>query len=150
VDRRTSRDPLSAWPNLAHGTLVQSYLRLSVLLGPVVARGSAGVVQIARHSGELFPRIGCVVTNLKWRSRRVVRSCNKSGTAKRLIKGGKNALNWTELSCRQLRNNAAWLRLFSLDENLAIFLPHLVLPKPVWNWSLPMLHEKLNKIGGYW
>jgi hypothetical protein len=31
------------------------------------------VVKIACHAGELFPRVGFVVTNLTWRARRVVR-----------------------------------------------------------------------------
>jgi len=34
-----------------------------------------------------------VVTNLNWRSRRVVRFYNKRGTAEQWIKEGKNAVN---------------------------------------------------------
>ncbi len=105
------------------------------------------VVQIAWHAGELFPRIGFVVTNLKWRSRRVVRFYNKRGTAEQWIKEGKNAVNWTKLSCRRFRNNAARLQLFALAYNLANFVRQLALPKPIRHWSLTTLREKLVKIG---
>ena len=105
------------------------------------------VVQIAWHAGELFPRIGFVVTNLNWRSRRVVRFYNKRGTAEQWIKEGKNAVNWTKLSCRRFRNNAARLQLFALAYNLANFVRQLTLPKPIRHWSLTTLREKLVKIG---
>ena len=105
------------------------------------------VVQIAWHAGELFPRVGFIVTNLKWRSRRVVRFYNKRGTAEQWIKEGKNAMNWTKLSCRRFRDNAARLHLFALAYNLANFLRQLVLPKPIRSWTLTTLREKLIKIG---
>ena len=39
------------------------------------------VVRVAWHAGELFPRVGFVVTNLKWQSKRVVHFYNRRGTA---------------------------------------------------------------------
>ena len=33
------------------------------------------------HAGELFPRVGFLVTNLKWRCKRLVRFYNARGTA---------------------------------------------------------------------
>jgi hypothetical protein len=38
------------------------------------------------HAGELFPRVGFIVTNLETDSRAVVRFYNKLGTAKQWIK----------------------------------------------------------------
>jgi len=105
------------------------------------------VVKIAWHAGELFPRVGFIVTNLKWRSKRVVRFYNKRGTAEQWIKEGKNAVNWTKLSCRRFKDNEARLHLFALAYNLANFLRQLVLPKPVRGWTLTTLREKLIKIG---
>ena len=105
------------------------------------------VVKIAWHAGELFPRVGFIVTNLKWRSKRVVRFYNKRGTAEQWIKEGKNAVNWTKLSCRRFKDNEARLHLFALAYNLANFLRQLVLPKPVRSWTLTTLREKLIKIG---
>jgi DDE family transposase len=39
------------------------------------------VVKVEWHAGELFPRVGFVVTNLKWPTKRVVRFDNRRGTA---------------------------------------------------------------------
>jgi hypothetical protein len=105
------------------------------------------VVKIAWHAGELFPRVGFIVTNLTWRSKRVVRFYNKRGTAEQWIKEGKNAVNWTRLSCRRFKDNEARLHLFALAYNLANFLRQLVLPKSVQGWTLTTLREKLIKIG---
>jgi len=105
------------------------------------------VVKIAWHAGELFPRVGFIVTNLRWRAKRVVRFYNQRGTAEQWIKEGKNAVTWTKLSCRRFKDNAARLQVFALAYNLANFLRRLVLPKPVRSWTLTTLREKLVKIG---
>ena len=105
------------------------------------------VVKIAWHAGELFPQVGFIVTNLKWRTKRVVRFYNKRGTAEQWIKEGKNAVKWTKLSCRRFKDNEARLHLFALAYNLANFLRQLILPKPIKGWTLTTLREKLIKIG---
>jgi hypothetical protein len=105
------------------------------------------VAKIEWHRGELFPRVGFIVTNLTWRSKRVVRFYNGRGTAEQWIKEGKNAVKWTKLSCRTFRDNQARLQLFALTYNLGNFLRRLALPKPVRHWSLTTLREKLIKIG---
>ena len=105
------------------------------------------VVKIAWHAGELFPRVGFIVTNLKWHSKRVVRFYNKRGTSEQWIKEGKNAVQWTKLSCRRFKDNEARLHLFVMAYNLANFLRQLVLPKPIQSWTLTTLREKLIKIG---
>ena len=99
------------------------------------------------HAGELFPRVGFIVTNLKWPTKRVVRFYNRRGTAEQWIKEGKNAVKWTKLSCRRFKDNAARLQLFALAYNLANFLRQLILPKPIKSWTLTTLREKLIKIG---
>jgi hypothetical protein len=105
------------------------------------------VVRVAWHAGELFPRVGFIVTNLKWHSKKVVHFYNRRGTAEQWIKEGKNAVKWTKLSCRRFKDNAARLQLFALAYNLANFLRQLVLPKPIKGWTLTTLREKLIKIG---
>jgi hypothetical protein len=105
------------------------------------------VVKVEWHAGELFPRGGFIVTNLKGRSQKVVRFYNRRGTAEQWIKEGKNAVKWTKLSCRRFQDNAARLHLFALAYNLANFLRQLVLPKPIKGWTLTTLREKLVKIG---
>jgi len=57
-------------------------------------------VKVEWHMGELFPRVGFIVTNLSWRSKSVVRFYNGRGAAEQWIKEGKNAAKWTKLSCR--------------------------------------------------
>ena len=71
--------------------------------------------------GELFPRIGFIVTNLTWHAKRVVRFYNQRGTAEQWIKEGKLALTWTRLSCHAFRDNAVRLQLFALAYNLGNF-----------------------------
>jgi hypothetical protein len=105
------------------------------------------VVKVEWHAAELFPRVGFIVTNLKWPTKRVVRFYNRRGTAEQWIKEGKNAVKWTKLSCRRFKDNAARLQLFALAYNLANFLRQLVLPKPIRGWTLTTLREKLIKIG---
>jgi hypothetical protein len=105
------------------------------------------VAKVEWHRGELFPRVGFIVTNLGWRSKRVVRFYNGRGTAEQWIKEGKNAVKWTKLSCRTFKDNQARLQLFALAYNLANFLRRLALPKDIRQWSLTTLREKLVKIG---
>jgi hypothetical protein len=50
------------------------------------------VVKVEHHQGELFPRLGFIVTNLTLPSRAVVRFYNKRGTAEQWIKEGKQAV----------------------------------------------------------
>ncbi len=47
------------------------------------------VAKVEWHQGELFPRVGFIVTNLTWRSKRVVKVHNGRGTAEQWIKEGK-------------------------------------------------------------
>src|SRR3954466_1422574 len=105
------------------------------------------VAKVERHQGELYPRVGFVVTNLTRPAERVSKFYNGRGTAEQYIKEGKQALRWTRLSCRTFRDNAVRLQLFALAYNLANFLRSLVLPDQVAQWPLSTLREKLVKIG---
>lgn len=105
------------------------------------------VAKVEWHEGELLPRIGFIVTNLRWRSKRVVKFYNKRGTAEQWIKEGKHAVKWTKLSCRDFKDNQVRLHLFALAYNLGNFLRRLALPRSVAHWSLTTLREKLIKIG---
>jgi hypothetical protein len=105
------------------------------------------VAKVEWHLGELFPRVGFIVTNLTWRSKRVVQFYNKRGTAEQWIKEGKVALTWTRLSCHDFRDNEVRLQLFVLAYNLGNFLRQFALPRKIQHWSLTTLREKLIKIG---
>ncbi len=105
------------------------------------------IAKIEWHKGELFPRVGFIVTNLRRRSWRVVDFYNGRGTAEQWIKEGKNAIKWTRLSCHDFVDNQVRLQLFALAYNLGNFLRRLALPRSVKHWSLTTLREKLIKIG---
>ena len=105
------------------------------------------VAKVEWHPGELYPRVGFVVTNLGRPAERVVAFYNQRGTAEQWIKEGKNAIRWTRLSCRRFDHNAVRLQLHGLAYNLGNFMRTLALPDAVEQWSLTSLREKLIKIG---
>ncbi|HRW60967.1 MAG TPA: IS1380 family transposase, partial [Defluviicoccus sp.] len=105
------------------------------------------VAKVEWHPGELYPRVGFIVTNLSRPAEWVVAFYNHRGTAEQYIKEGKNAIKWTRLSCRRFRNNEVRLQLHALAYNLANFMRTLALPREVEHWSLTTIREKLVKIG---
>lgn len=105
------------------------------------------IAKVEWHRGELFPRIGFIVTNLSRSAKKVVRFYNQRGTAEQWIKEGKNAVRWTRLSCHDFMDNQVRLWLFILAYNLGNFLRQTVLPRSVRHWTLTTLREKLIKIG---
>ena len=72
------------------------------------------LAKVEWHRGELFPRVGFIVTNMTAVPEGVVRFYNGRGTAEQWIKEGKYALNWTRLSCHRFVANRVRLSLFIL------------------------------------
>ena len=105
------------------------------------------VAKVEWHPGELYPRVGFIVTNMTRSAERVVAFYNHRGTAEQWIKEGKNAVTWTRLSCHRFAANAVRLQLHALAYNLANVLRTLALPDKVAQWSLRTLRTKLVKIG---
>ncbi len=105
------------------------------------------VAKVEWHPGELYPRVGFIVTNMTRPAERVVVFYNHRGTAEQWIKEGKNAIKWTRLSCCSFGANAVRLQLHALAYNLANFMRTLALPEAVKQWSLTSLKEKLVKSG---
>jgi hypothetical protein len=106
------------------------------------------VAKVEHHAGELFPRIGFIVTNLETPSRAVVRFYNKRGTAEQWIKEGKQAVKMTRLSCHRFRSNEVRLWLSLIAYNLGNLWRRLALPKKIGTWSLTSLQQRLVKTGG--
>jgi hypothetical protein len=79
------------------------------------------VAKVEWHPGDLYPRVGFIVTNLSSSAERVVAFYNQRGTAEQWIKEGKNAIKWTRLSCRKFVHNAVRLQLHALAYNLEHF-----------------------------
>ena len=106
------------------------------------------VAKVEHHQGELFPRVGFIVTNLTLPSRAVVRFYNKRGTAEQWIQEGKQAVKMTRLSCHRFRSNEVRLWLTIIAYNLGNLWRRLVLPQRIGNWSLTSLQQRLVKTGG--
>ena len=118
-------------------------------LRPAVFRTlpSRVVAKAEWHPGELYLRVGFIVTNLSRPVERVLAFYNKRGTCEQWIKEGKGAIKWTRLSCRSFAANAVRLQLHALAYNLGNFMRTLAMPKTAEPWSLTSLREKLIKIG---
>jgi hypothetical protein len=105
------------------------------------------VAKIEWHAGELFPRIGFIVTNRKDPAKGIVHFYNGRGTCEQWIKEGKYALEWMRLSCHEFKDNAVRLALFVLAYNLGNLLRRLVLPREMATWSLTSLKDRVIKVG---
>ena len=105
------------------------------------------IAKIEWHPGELFPKVGFIVTNLPMEPDWVVRFYNQRGTAEQHIKEGKYAFHWTRLCCKRFCDNEVRLQLHALAYNLATFLRCIELPEAMADWSLTSLQLKLIKIG---
>jgi hypothetical protein len=106
------------------------------------------IAKVEHHFGELFPRVGFIVTTLTGTNRAVVHFYNKRGTAEQWIKEGKTATHWTRLSCHRFRANEVRLLLGVIAYNLGNLLRRLVLPLAIRDWSLTSLQQRLLKTGG--
>lgn len=105
------------------------------------------VAKVEWHPGELYLRVGFIVTNMTRPAEWVVVFYKQRGTAEQHIKEGKNAVTWTRLSCTRFAANAVRLQLHALAYNLANFLRTLALPEGVKHWTLTTLRDRLVEIG---
>jgi hypothetical protein len=69
------------------------------------------ISKIEWHPGELFSKVGFIVTNMPMDLDWVVRFYNQCSTAEQHIKEDKYAFHWTRLSCRKFRDNEVRLQL---------------------------------------
>ena len=77
----------------------------------------------------------------------IIRFYNQRGTAEQHIKEGKQAINWTRLSCVGMSQNEIRLQLHALAYNLGVFPQGTNLPEQTADWSLTSLQTWLIKIG---
>ena len=87
------------------------------------------VAKVEFHFGELFRRVGFIVTNFQTSNWAVVRFYNQRGTPEQWIKEGKQAVALTRLSCHRFRANQVRLWLSVLAYNLGNLWRRLALPK---------------------
>jgi hypothetical protein len=105
------------------------------------------VAKIEWHRGELFPRIGFVVTNSRLPSGKVIKVYNGRGDVENRIKEGKNTLRWDKTSCQRFEANQARLKMGVLAYNLL----HMIRQFYVWGEevkrSMDWLIKRLIKVG---
>jgi len=105
------------------------------------------VAKIDWHRGELFPRIGFVVTNSRLPAVKVVKVYNGRGDVENRIKEGKNTLRWDKTSCQRFEANQARLKMGVLAYNLL----HMIRQFYVWGEevkrSIDWLIKRLIKVG---
>jgi len=104
------------------------------------------MAKVEWHQGDLFPRVGFIVTNMSAKAESVIHFYNGRGIAEQWIKEGKYDLNWTRLSCKHFISNQVRLGLFVLAYNLGNFLRRLVLPGKIKHWSLRTLNQSITML----
>lgn len=92
--------------------------------------------------GELFPRVGFVVTSLPMEPDWIINIYNRRGTAERHIKEGEQAINWTRLSYKGMAQNEVLLQLHALAYILGVFLQGTDLLEETADWSLTSLQTR--------
>ena len=106
------------------------------------------VTKVEWHRGELFPRVGFIVTNLSAKAKGVVHFYNGRGTAEQWIKEGKYARTGPGSPATGSWPIRCGFNYSSWPYNLGNFLRRLGLPKAIKDWSLRSLQVKLIKMVG--
>jgi len=105
------------------------------------------VCKIEWHLGELFPRVGFIVTNSRLEAKDVILVYNGRAEIEARIKEGKNTLRWDKTSCHSFAANQARLLLGCLAYGLIhlireiAFLGEAVRPSAEW------IIRRLIKVG---
>jgi len=115
--------------------------------GRVVGRPRRVIAKVEHHLGELFPRVGFIVTTMIGTNRAVVHFYNHRGTAQ-WIKEGKEATHWTRLSLSPVPGQRGPPAARVIAYHLSNLLRRLVLPISIQSWSLTSLQQRLFKTGG--
>jgi hypothetical protein len=105
------------------------------------------VAKIEWHQGELFPRIGFVISNSRLPAGKVIKVYNGRAERENRIKEGKNTLRWDKTSCQRFEANQARLQMGVLAYNLL----HMIRQFYVWGEevrrSIDWLINRLIKVG---
>jgi len=105
------------------------------------------VAKIEWHRGELFPRVGFVITNSRLTAGKVIKVYNGRAEIENRIKEGKNTLRWDKTSCQRFEANQARLQMGVLAYNLL----HMIRQFYVWGEevkrSIDWLIKRLIKVG---
>jgi hypothetical protein len=105
------------------------------------------VCKIEWHEGELFPRVGFIVTNSRLKATKVVKVYNGRAEIENRIKEGKNTLRWDKTSCRRFEANEARLKMGVIAYNLLHLLRTVHVRGEGVRRSIEWLIRRLIKVG---
>ena len=105
------------------------------------------ICKIEWHEGELFPRIGFIVTNSRLDATKVVKVYNGRAEIENRIKEGKNTLRWDKTSCRRFEANEARLKMGVIAYNLLHLLRTVHVRGEGVRRSIEWLIRRLIKVG---
>jgi hypothetical protein len=105
------------------------------------------ICKIEWHVGELFSRVGFIVTNSNIEAQRVITVYNGRAEIENRIKEGKNTLRWDKTSCHRFAANQARLLVGCLAYNLL----HMIRDTAFWGESvkpsIESIIRRLVKVG---
>jgi len=104
------------------------------------------VAKVEWHPGELYPRVGFIVTNLARPAERVVACYNQRGTAERGIKEDKARSNGGGGRAEPSPPMPSAFSSMHWAYNLCNFMRTFVLPKAAEPWSLKLARDA-DRIG---
>jgi hypothetical protein len=93
--------------------------------------------------GELFPRVGFIVTNSYLEAHKVITIYNGRAEIENRIKEGKNTLRWDKTSCHRFAANQARLFVGCLAYNLL----HMIRDAAFWGESVkPSIDSVIRRL----
>ena len=105
------------------------------------------VVKVERKAGELFPRLGFIVTSLEADPQTVLKAYNLRGNMENFIKETKLDFGLDSLSHSSFAANCAKCLLKAFAYNLINLMKRLVLPKKYLKSRMTSIRSDLMKIG---
>ncbi len=105
------------------------------------------ISKIEWNAGELFPRIGFIVTSSRLAAGKVVKVYNGRAEIENRIKEGKNALRWDKTSCNRFEANEARLKMGVLAYNLLHLLRKFYIRGEGVRRSIEWMILRLIKVG---
>jgi hypothetical protein len=142
IIRDDLRRPAGRWP--------RSGVKVRIFDFPYQA-GSWGkprrvVCKIEWHLGELFPRVGFIVTSSRLSSKEVVKTYNGRANVENRIKEGKNTLRWDKTSCHKFEANQARLKMGLLAYNLLHLLREFYMEGEEVKRSIEWIIRRMVKV----
>ena len=105
------------------------------------------ICKIEWRTGELFPRVGFIVTNSRLPKAKVVKLYNGRGVVENRIKEGKNTLRWDKTSCHRFEVNQARLLMGVIAYKLLHMLRSFYVIGEGVKRSIEWLIKRLIKVG---